>query len=253
MHTAKIQKGQKVTEDQLAKLFTHKAESFAGGLTGVQTFWLHAFYGKNEPEASHPFRVTAALAFDESGMMSEPATDAGQRAQNMRQTEALIQGTFRMNAHMVSELNTTLQTVTGMLTAERNTTKQLLETLGVMTLDRAQNNHAHQLELAKLNRQDQLLSQGLQMLPGAANNLLGREVFPQNQIDSQILDQFISIVVTDPEKFETVARMLPAEMQGVFADRVQKYLERRKDAATTSSERPSDDESDGEEESDPAH
>ena len=110
IHTVKI--GSKAYDPHaLDKMFMHKAQSYAQELTGVQSFCLFAFYNNlSEPGAKHPLRISGELDF--GGLATEGPTESGKTSQNMRLTEAIVQGSFRQNTVTFDMLIRTMDVVT---------------------------------------------------------------------------------------------------------------------------------------------
>ena len=231
IHSIKLNTGQQYTTQELAERFLHKARGYSQDLVGVQLFQLLAFYGNpedenppKEPGAKHPFRINVENNSD--SLWTEGPTEAGKTQQNMRLTEALVQGSFRQNAYVFDTLMDTLRTF-----GHQN--RQLMEQ-NHLAFQEMKNMAAAMWEKEKSLKEQEfeqrekglLLSQAMKYLPALANTVTGKDVFPQTTVDSSIIDLLIEEI--DEETIKKLQEVLPEKVMGLLTTRMVSTLEKRK-------------------------
>lgn len=199
----------------LAKFFENKACAFAQDLTGIQTFRLQAFYGSNEPQASHTFTVyEGALTAGEAAPWSkhEP-TATGLLAQLMKHNEALSTDNRQI-----------VQGVLGMLMTERvEVQKERMEMNLLMRdvlLNLRKEAHAEGMEKLRYQRESEERAALFKLAPGMVNALTGTEIVPINTVDSQIIEA-LALKVT-PQQLQGMVAMgvISQEMMPVIMNRM---------------------------------
>lgn len=207
---------------ELANTFRHKAQGYCQELPGVQYFSLYAFYGKvdpdtgevrgsQEPQAKHPFRLQGEVEF-EGGFTSEEPTERGMKQQGMRLTEQLVGGSFGMIRVTFENQNQLLDKMLRLQTVTMDQNQQLIQGLQAALLQKAQENHTYRLEELKAERTNEMISKGIGMLPGIANKVLGKEVFPESQVDSNLIEMIVKDLLAHPEKVPQLQSMFPQEV-----------------------------------------
>lgn len=209
---------QKWTEQSLAEMFLHKAEGHSQDLPGVQTFTLLAFYGTSEPGTSRPFTTRGVLDYDSWGLTTEGPTEQGKTQQNMRLTEALVQGSFKQNAYTFDKLESLVGTLGGFATRTMKQNEELMDTIKVMVAEQATNRHAFQMEQLKMERENQLIAEGTKLLPSLANTLTGKQIFPQSNADSALIEKLAQSLNED--QIRMLSQKLPADVWAMLGQRL---------------------------------
>ena len=208
-------------ETELAELFRHKASSYCQDIPGSQLFCLLAFYGQNkEPQARHPFRVNPPT---DLGLATEPPTDLGSRQQNMRLTEALVQGAFRERAILMDNVlrsNELLGRHNQRLLEEQQT---MAENMWSILLGQVQQTHEMKMQELEAQQRNALIAKGVELLPVLINSLTGRKVVPEEAADTNLLKAIASSL--KPEHVKAMAAVLPAEIMGPLGARFAEIIQ----------------------------
>ena len=184
VHTKEMS-GTSISVAQLAEFFQNKACYFAQDMPGLQSFRLQAFYGSNEPKASHTFTVFEGnMTGGELVPWSkhEP-TPQGLLAQLMKHNEALS-----------GDMRLTTQGMIGMLMqsfVEHN--KEKAEMHGILRdvlLNLRKEEHAMRMEQLRFQRESEERQMLGRLAPSFVNYLTGKEVISENHADSQLIEQF---------------------------------------------------------------
>lgn len=210
VHTMKLGV-QDYNPETMAAQFQHKAESFAQDLSGVQMFCLLAFYGtSNEPQARHPLRINAATEFE--GLSTEPPTDTGKLQQNMRLTEAIVQGSFRQNA---ATFDVMLRAMEAQNNANRRLeaqNEQLFNLTRGLLIEKVEQQQKFDLEKMKLEERSKLIA----LIPTVANSLLGTPVFPTETAAASAIEALAQEITA--ENLPALQRAIPPKLWPLFAD-----------------------------------
>lgn len=207
-------------ETELAELFRHKANGYCQDIPGSQLFCLLAYYGESkEPLARHPFRVNPSTEIGGLGALTtEAPNETGQRQQNMRLAEALVQGAFRERALLIDQLLRSNE-----ILGRHN--RQLIEEQQVMTenyraliLANATTNHEFKMKELAAQQQGAMLQAAKEYLPVVVNALTGKEIIPNETVDSALLKLIASHIT--PDHVNTLASTLPPEVMGPLAKRL---------------------------------
>lgn len=222
VHTVKFAAGKNFEPKNLAALFTEKAETQSQDLSGVQSFRLKAFYGTSDAEgASLVFVVTGQTDW---GLATEGPDERGQKQQNMRLTEAIVQGAlmkdkilFGEMTKLVSELNTTLRSTLienrEMFGAFKDLTMQVAE---------QRFDYASKLE----TRRD--IGKLIGMVPALVNGIAGSEVLPESTEDTAIITTLFDSVNED--ELKTVLQLLGSKspkLANMLIARLEREAEKR--------------------------
>ncbi len=211
------------TPSEVSQLFRHKAEGFAQDLPGVQTFVVYAFYGKNEPEAKHPFTVTGTL---DTNLMTESPDARGLTIQGMRHLEAGTQMAFRSLATSVDAQQRMIDSLIRDNLDTRRENRELIGILKDVVMTQAANNHDRKLKELEYERTTKERDKWIGFLPGLVNNILGKEVFPQGTEDTAHL-QALADAMSEEDLKKLSGKVRPEQL-GPIANRLKKYYEEKK-------------------------
>ena len=224
VHSIKFATAKIWTASEVAEVLRTRADGFAQNLTGAQTFQLLAFYGQNEPEAFHPFVVHPAP--DPNAVTpSEPATNEGQLAQRMRQHEAIFQQTYAQQRalndasnNMLTMFSHMLMNMTAKYDAMFTATKELL-------MEQALNTHKYRMEEMQYERATGERKKWMGMAPMLVNTITGREVFPQSNADTVLVEQIAENL--DENAVMALAQVLKPELLGPVMMRVEQVMKKK--------------------------
>jgi hypothetical protein len=226
IYTVKLNAGRAWEPQGLAELLRHKSEGFSQDSIGVQKFRVLAFYGSPEAEARFPFIVQGRLSYDSDGTTEAP-TETGKVQQNMRLTEAIVQGSFRQNAYTYDVIKDMFREVIITNRALNQDNQKLIETIQVLALEKSQSTHTFRIEEMKLQRENMMIEEVAKMLPGVMNKLTGKEIFPQQAVDTALIEKLA--LSLDESQFEKIAQLgLPQDLVAMLGQRVVQVLKSKK-------------------------
>jgi len=226
IHTTKFSGGKSWAALDLARMFDDKAKTYAQDLDGTQTFVLLAFYGKNEPEASQPFKVYPSGGdYLSSPLNSEPPNEKGALAQAMRQKE-LVFGQLFARQHQLDEYsNGIIAMQARTITELARENREMFTTFKEILAERALNTHKYQMEQLQFERSTAERKKWIAYLPALVNTVLGREVFPQNVADTALVEQIADGL--SEKDIIALAQHIPPSLAGPLMMRMQTYLEKK--------------------------
>lgn len=211
------------SDAELASLFLGAAQSYAEGISGVQSFELLAFYGGNEPEAFKPFQISGRTEFD--GMATEGPDKVGVTAQGMRLTEMLVQGSFRAIEQVHRASRDMMQDMGSENRELRQENRDLFRVVKDMLVEQAKQNHERQMEEARYQRASEERATLMRMAPALVNSIVGKDVFPQSTADTALITAAVEHL--SPEQLQLLSGVLPPEVWGPLATRMQQILEEK--------------------------
>lgn len=227
----------------LAKFFENKACAFSQDLTGLQTFRLQAFYGSNEPQASHTFTVfEGSMTGGEVAPWSkhEPTTQ-GIVAQQMKHIEVLI-ADYRL---LMADHRGFVQAVLGMFMTERQDVSKERMEMTLLTrdvlLNMTKESHASAMEKLKYVRESEERAAIAKLIPGMVNSLTGTEIVPQSVADTSILDAIAMKATPQHLQMLVATGIISQEQMVVLAQRFQKTREEAEKRASILKTMPSED------------
>jgi len=224
IHTIRITQGAKSRSPKdLAEMFWNRAYRYAADLPGAQTFNLLAFYGRSEPESRQPFLITPEP--DHEGLATEGPTATGSLQQNMRITEALVQGTFR-------ERGVLLQYVFQVVDRLAQNNERLMvenrdanEIIRDMMREKVQLDHELRMKELEFERSTAERKKWMQFAPALINTILGKEVFPQGTADTALVETIIDNISN--EDIQLLATKLPPELMAPLMSRATEHVKKK--------------------------
>jgi hypothetical protein len=223
LHTVTLGGSPGRTDGELAKLFLGVAQSYADGLPGMQQFELLAFYSKDEPEAFRPFMLSGRTEYE--GGATEAPDKTGMTAQSMRLTEILVQGSFRSQESMAKIMRETMQDIGAENRSLRQENMGMFDILKNLLVEREKMAHNRQMEEAQYARATAERAAWLKMAPPLVNSIVGKEVFPQSSADTALITAAVEHM--SPEQLQMLSGILPPEVWGPLATRMQQILEEK--------------------------
>lgn len=224
LHTTRFG-GKAWTAKDLAEMFQGRADSYAQDLPGVQTFCVYVFYetSASEIRARHPF--TANGVTDYGGLMTEGPDERGMRQQGMRLTEAIVVNTFRQITTVFQASQNTVQQQGQEIRELRAENREMFIMVKDMLVERDRNEHERAMKRLEFERSTEERKKWLTFVPPLVNQVLGREVFPQNVEDTALVEGIAEELSKKPEDMMKLAAIIPPSMMGPLAGRMQKYDE----------------------------
>ncbi len=175
---------------ELASRFRGKAQSYAEGITGRQTFCLYAFYAdRSEPQSRKPFIEHGDTEMGENSLGTENPTPGGLTAQAMRHMEGVLSLTMRQTATLFEANNHTVQALLQQNQALMRENRESFEIVKEMLMAQATRTHEHKMEALLFARKTRERNKLLGFAPVLINTILGREVFPESKVDTAIIER----------------------------------------------------------------
>lgn len=234
------------TSAELGNTFQKRANYRAQDGDGIQTFALLAFYGDSTtPNAKHPFIVNSLELNAPRGIATEGPTSTGQVQQGMRHAEMVVQQAYKAQ----HELNNSYQAQIRLLTQDAHNLRQENMDLANMAKDMMVKMAAmrHEEELAKINaaraaaREQQLMA----MIPPLANQLSGKQVFPESNADGALFKAIAQHLIAAPPGvvMQLMGNLnLPSELGAALMSRITQLQEEAAKVALEQAQNPADDE-----------
>jgi hypothetical protein len=212
IHTTRIQGT--ANARQIAELMRDKAETFAGGLVGAQTFRVVAFYGEDTPDnwrASYPLMVNGIIEHD--GLGTEGPTKDGLVAQMMRHNEAVMQQAyqqtqrmFERSDRMMGSMQTHFESLARSNQELRQESMEAWEIAKKLVLMQETDDHERRMKEMSYARSSDERAKLMKLLPALANTAFGKEIIPQSTADSAMLEAILEKV--SPDQLTMVAQFL---------------------------------------------
>lgn len=225
IHSVKLGTGKKWTAIELGRLFKGKAENYSQELSGVQTFFLLAFYAnRTEPQGRKPFRVNGQTDVLESMGGTEGPTSTGLTQQAMRHMETVLQIATKQTAMAFEAQQSMLSSLSQSNKQLQGEVRDASEILMKLMLDRANQQHEHRLKELVYERESQERRGLLQLAPSLINTITGRDVFPQETTDTVLLDQIAENLTPEAVQALINSGIIPPKLLGLLSARMEKYL-----------------------------
>ena len=208
------------TDSEMADMFFNMATSYAEGISGIQNFELLAFFGGETPEAYQPFAVSGRTEFD--GLSTEGPDKAGALAQGMRLTEMMVQGCFRQLSSMHEQSRHMMQDMQSDNRELRTENREMFGILKNLLVEREQREHDRALEEMRFQRASEERAMWMRMAPPLINNILGKEIFPQNTADTALIETIVDHITDD--QIQILSTVLPPTLWGPLSSRMSQII-----------------------------
>lgn len=225
VHTVRLTTGKRWTAKELATVFQKRAETYCEQLSGVQMFYLLAFYeNRTEAQNRKPYRVNGQTDLVESMGGTEGPTPTGLTQQNMRHTEAMFQLSIRAMAQAYGAQENALNRLTQMNEKLLSEVSDSREIIVNMMLEKANKSHEHNMEELRYRRSSAERGQLLTQIPALVNTIFGREIFPQGTEDTALMN-----AIAEEMDVERIQKLLGSgifspKLMGLVATRMERYL-----------------------------
>lgn len=225
VHTIRLTTGKKWTTKELASVFQKKSEQYCEQLSGVQLFYLLAFYeGRTESQNRKPFRVNASTDLLESMGGTEGPTGTGLTQQAMRHMESVYQLSIRAMGAAFNAQEQAMNKLSEMNSKLLSETSDAREIIVNLMLEKADRSHKYKMDEMQYERSSTERGKLLTQIPALVNTLLGREVFPQNTEDTSLLNALAEEM--DVERINKLLQsgILSPKLMGLIGARMERYL-----------------------------
>lgn len=223
LHTVTLGGSPGKSDQEMADMFLGIAQSYAEGMSGVQSFEMLAFYGSNEPQGFKPFQISGRTEFD--GLATEGADKHGALAQGMRLTEMMVQGSFKQLSHMHDATRLMMQDMGSENMNLRKENREMFTVLKELLVEREKLAHDRQIEEMRYQRSTEERALWLRMAPPLINNILGKDIFPQSTADTALIEAAVEHLT--PEHMNILSTVLPPQLWGPLASRMQQIIEEK--------------------------
>lgn len=213
----------------LVELFYNKADDYAQAAPGTnQTFALLAFYeGKTEPEGYYPFIRSVSLEGAGYIGATEPPTPQGEKQQSMRHLESQMQLVMRQSMALFDAQNRFMQIMSetqARLMQENADAYQVVRDVMMQKITDDRKFLTEMQDKSQKAKERQML---LQYLPLLVNTLTGKEVFPQSNADTLLIEGIAENIDEKAIAKLLEADIIPPKLMGPLMDRVSKIMEKK--------------------------
>jgi len=246
--------GKEWSPEQLSELFNGLADQYAGSISpdesgsGYEQFQVISFFS-DVPDlivGRMPLNRKTGPRIPEGGVASEAPDARGELKQSMRHREGWMQFTLDMVARTYSAQLGMIESLTKRLNQADRENFDAIQLAKETILERAADTHAHQIAELEYARKTEERRKLLQLAPGLANQLLGKEIFPSAAVDTSLLETFVESLPENEEAINEVigvlSKHLKPEAVGVLVGRlaeIQEGINKRKALAKKENGKPS--------------
>jgi len=224
VYTMQVMPGSQDASD-IAETIEGRAETFASGSEEKKKFELVFFYGNDTPRRHYVFWISSEVALGEHG--AEEATAKGLVKNYMSQHNRLMEMTFaQINANMEASVNMVAamthhaQVTTEQLRVVREERDAAVDKLAENYYAGKSKEHEYRMEELERQKKNELWHSVLAYLPGIANQIMKKNIFPQAQGDSALLKGLLaSLDKMDKKTVLGVLCQLPQEVAGPIMSR----------------------------------
>lgn len=229
VQTTKFSSGVQWKPEELADKYHNIAQDHVKDVQGIEHhFRLLAFFEepvtdgtKVEHCKTKRFKITPWSSNGEVGfdLISDEATPRGALAQGMRLSEQIVQGTFKL-------LGQTMGSAAHETQVLREQNMKLFEMMQGLMVKAAESDEERQIKRLTFERETRERAQWLSYAPALVNTLLNKEVFPQNTVDTQIIEAAAENL--SEQDIQLLATKIPQHLWGPMAARFEKHLKEKR-------------------------
>jgi len=215
----------------IAETMESRAEVYCSGSTDKKKFELGFFYGNEKPLRPYVFWVTSATALSEHGV--EEATAKGLVKSVMSAANEIQRINFeQINANgqamieMVEAVTAHAKVVNEQLKEVREERDALVDHLMSMRFQGQSKEHEYRMQELEKQKKNEMFHQVMTLLPGLANQILKKNVFPESTGDTALLKGLgASLMQMDPKVVLGVFSQLPETVGGPLMSRFMQLKE----------------------------
>jgi hypothetical protein len=187
---------------EMAEMFRGKAQSYAEGLAGAQQFQMLAFYAdRKQAQGFYPFMEQGYTQME--GLATEGPTPQGLLQQMMRHNEVMTQSYVRKDAILMEYMGKMIEQQANIIFQTR---RENIESFGMvkeLILALSVQKHDRRMEELTYERETSQRDALYKVVPALINGATGREVIPQSNADTSLVEMLI----------DKVAKKGPAALQ----------------------------------------
>ena len=225
VQATKFSSGVQWKPEELADKYYNIAQDHVKDDKGIEhSFRLLAFFEESIADGSKVehcktkrFKLTP-WGQDVEFINDEP-TARGAQAQGMRLTEQIVQGTFKL-------LSQTMGSAAHETQILREQNMKLFEMMQGLMVKITESEDEREMRRLTFERESRERAQWLSYAPALVNTLLNKEVFPQNTVDTQIIEAAAEALTE--EDLQMLAMKLPQHLWGPMAARLEKALKEKR-------------------------
>lgn len=230
VHSMKFVDGTNYNPETVANTFNGKAETDCQNLVGMQQYCLLAFYGSSvQPAARFPMMIDGEAGGKFNGLSTESPDARGQTQQGMRLTETIVKGTFGVLSSVQHFQQEFMRTVVQENRELRQENRDALAIMKEILLEQTKLSHEQRMKEMEVAGNLELKKTLFKALPVLANQITGKEVFPQSTEDTALIEMMAEHM--DPEKVQAFLPMLgiPPAAQGALMARLTRYMQEKRE------------------------
>lgn len=225
VQSTKFSAGTQWKPEELADKYYNIAQDHVKDDKGIEhSFRLLAFFEepvadgtKLEHVKTKRFKLTP-WGQDVEFINDEP-TARGAQAQGMRLTEQIVQGTFKL-------LSQTMGSAAHETQILREQNMKLFEMMQGLMVKIAETEDEREMRRLNFERETKERAQWLSYAPVLVNTILGKDVFPQNIVDTKIIEAAAEHL--SEEDLQQLASKLPQHLWGPLAARLEQVLKEKR-------------------------
>lgn len=231
VHTAKFADTGKYDPKAIANVFLGKADAYCQDMPGDNRFVLDAYWKTSDAEAFQPFTRTGQV--ENRHGMRHPPTEEGAQMQKMEWVGNITKQVFdrqnrqdaredKLAERMESERQSFFQDRQHLM-AENMKFFDLLKELYIKQVGLTHEQKMAELDRARSMQREKQLTD---IIPMVTNMVTGREIFPQSNVDSKILESIAKKLT--PEVIGMLGMLgLSEEEQGILMHRFNQIKEKQ--------------------------
>lgn len=235
LHTVRLNPGHTLAPKELADLFIGKAITYGQDLPGTQTYQVLAFYkDRKEPEARYPFVPQIPTDIRSTGLTTEAPTAQGALQQEMRIKDQWMGLVFQRQRQMdqtaiereerdAARAREDRQYIRELQQENRECFAVVKETM-MMLADTQHEKKMKQLEFARATEERK---KWLSFGPVLINQLLGKEIFPQNVEDTALIEAVAENI--PEEQIKLLGSVLPPQLWGPLSARLERAMREKRE------------------------
>jgi len=212
--------------EELEQRFTGKCENYCGDTEGDHQFLLQAIY-ESSAVPRNEFRFTVRISGQGmSGFRTDAPTEKGILTQMMRHTEVLNERMMKMTQMTLDSCERQMgrmQDRVERAETENRDAWDIVREMGNKLMDKR---NEHDLEQLKYKRTTELMAVWMKFGPALVNQILGRDVFPQDMADASLMEAIADSL--DEDSIMKLSETLKPELWGVLSNRLTQVIEQKK-------------------------
>lgn len=216
---------------EIAETIRGRAEAYSQDLSGTQLFNILAFYnGEKVPAARFPYAVAGDFGLDMNSMNTFSPDARGEKAMGMQYLQAGLAMVFNQTRVIFEAGERAIER------SERREARIAQEHADGITLvhklllEKVMADHELRMKELQFERASQERKTFMKLAPALVNSATGRDIFPQETIDSAIIEGLVTTLTKNPsvDLTQLLGMMnAPPELVGLVTARMTEVRERQ--------------------------